>query len=311
MGNLEPMSSLKQSSHPQLPPEFSVSDRRRHLRHQRRWLMLQRLWQILIVGGLAWSVAWLMTRPGWVLQSAESIAVDGAVFLNPDAVRSHLPIDYPQPLFKVATNDLEAHLEELDPIAEATILRHLFPPRLTIYIQEYRPVAILLGNSYGEINPELYDLNSGANPLDPFPNIDNATGFLDENGTWLPFGSYEEMAEGLGDLPTLEVLGMRREYRDQWGKLYDQIRRSPVTVERVDWRQLDNLILKTDLGITHHGVYDEELFARQLQLIDQMREVGTQIDLEAVVYFDVRSPDTPFVQYQTQDGSFQRPLMSP
>ena len=252
-----------------------------------------------------------MTRPGWVLKSPEAIHVDGAVFLNPDAVRSHLPIAYPQPLFKVATDDLENHLEGLEPIAEATILRQLFPPRLTIQIQEYRPVAILLGNSYGEINPELYDLDSTTRPFSTFPGMENATGFLDENGTWLPLGSYEDMNEGLSELPTLEVLGMRREYREQWGKLYEQIRRSPVTVDRIDWRQLDNLILKTDLGITHHGVYDEETFTKQLQLIDQLREIDTQVDLDNVVYFDVRSPETPFIQYETQGVPLQPTFLSP
>ena len=241
-----------------------------------------------------------MTRPGWILQSADAIHVDGAIFLNPEAVRSHLPIDYPQPLFSVATDDLEADLESLEPIAEATILRHLFPPRLTIQIQEYRPVAIILGNSYGDINPDLYDLESKNSSLSSLPGLENATGFLDENGTWLPLGSYEEVDEGLSDLPTLEVLGMRREYREQWGKLYDQIRQSPVTVDRIDWRQLDNLILKTELGITHHGTYDEVTFAKQLQLVDQLRDVGNQIDLSTVVYFDVRLPETPFIQYKTQ-----------
>lgn len=243
-----------------------------------------------------------MTRPGWIVSSPASIQVEGAVFLSPDAVLSHLPIDYPQPLFKVATNELEAHLEGLDPIADATIFRHLFPPRLTVHIQEYRPVAILLGNSYGDTNPELYDLDGTEPSLSPLSVSKEATGFLDENGTWLPLGSYEEMKEGLSDWPSLEVLGMQREYRDQWGKLYDQIRRSPVMVDRIDWRQLDNLRLKTDIGITHHGTYDETTFLKQIHLIDQLRDVGNQIDLDTVVYFDVRSPDTPFVQYNTQAG---------
>lgn len=267
--------------------------------------MLQRTWQLLIVGSLAWGVSWLMTRPGWIVRSPEAIQVEGAVFLNPDAVLSHLPIDYPQPLFKVAADDLETHLEGLEPIADATILRQLFPPRLKVHIQEYRPVAILLGNSYGDINPELYDLNEQSPALNSFPGLEEATGFLDENGTWLPFGSYEDIAEGLGELPTLEVLGMRREYRDQWGLLYDQIRRSPVSVERIDWQQLDNVKLKTELGITHHGPYESATFAQQLQLIDQLRDVGTQIDLDNVTYIDVRSPETPFVQYRTKETPIQ------
>ena len=263
--------------------------------------MLKRTWQFLIVGSLAWGSGWLMTQPGWIVRTPDSIQVEGAVFLSSNAVLSHLPMDYPQSLFKVPIDDLEAHLESLDPIADATILRRLFPPSLTIHIQEYRPVAILLGNSYGDISADLYDVETDV-PVSPLPTNEDATGFLDENGTWLPLGSYKNMEEGLGELPTLEVLGMRREYRDQWGRLYRQIRNSPVVVERIDWRQLDNLSLKTNIGITHHGAYSEETFVKQLHLIDQLRDVGRQIDLDAVVYFDVRSHDTAFVQYKTQDA---------
>lgn len=282
-----------------------MSERRQYLRQQRRGLMVQRAWKFLIVSGLAWGGGWLMTRPGWVVRSPESIQVEGVVFLSPNAVLSHLPINYPQPLFKVKAAELEAHLEGLDPIAEATVLRRLFPPRLTVHIQEYRPVAILLGHSYGDINPELYDLEGAEPSFYPLAGSEEATGFLDENGTWLPLGSYDDMDEGLGELPSLEVLGMRRDYRDQWGKLYDQIRRSPVTVERVDWRQLDNLKLKTEIGTTHHGAYDEGVFLEQMRVIDQLREVGRQIDLDTVTYFDVRSPSTPFVQYNTQGTPVQ------
>ncbi|MEM9216893.1 MAG: FtsQ-type POTRA domain-containing protein [Cyanobacteria bacterium P01_F01_bin.150] len=288
------------SSNSQYLNESSLGERRRYLRHQRRWLMLKRTWQFLIVGSLSWGAGWLMTRPGWIIQSPASIQVEGTVFLSPDAVLSRLPMTYPQPLFKVPTSILEDHLESLEPIADATILRRLFPPSLTIHVQEYRPVAILLGNSYGNINSALYDVGT-EDSLSPANRTEEATGFLDENGTWLPLGSYEDMEEGLGELPTLEVLGMRREYRTQWGKLYKQIRDSPVTVERIDWRQLDNLKLKTEIGMIHHGAYNAATFMKQIYLVDQLRDVGNQIDLDTVIYFDVRSPDTPFVQYKTQD----------
>ncbi|MEB3230272.1 MAG: FtsQ-type POTRA domain-containing protein [Leptolyngbyaceae bacterium] len=275
--------------------------RRRYLRHQRRMGLLQGIWRFLLIAGLAGGAGWLMGRPGWVVQDANAIQVEGTVLLSPEVVRSHLPIQYPQSLFEIPTESLEQHLKSFDPIADATIHRWLFPPRLIVYIQEHRPVALLIGNSYTQNDVPIYGDNLA--PVAP-PELMTVTGFIDAKGTWLPPASYEDMQEGLGELPRLRVIGMRKDQREQWAILYQQLQQSPVDISEVDWRQIDNLILKTEIGISHHGPYDPNTFVAHLQLIDQMRESSQSIDLGQVQYFDFRSLDTPLIQYYPgyQDG---------
>ena len=289
MGNLEHLS------------QGQLKERRQHLRNQRRWGVVRGLWQFLLVSSAAVGMGWVMSRPGWVVRDTQSIQVEGTVFLSPDAVRSHLPIDYPTALFNIPIDDLEAHLKALDPIADAAIRRQLFPPRITVNVQEYHPVAILVGHSYDEKDTRLYKEPQDTHAFQKegiLPIELGATGFLDENGTWLPLGSYQDLEEGLGNLPTLRVLGMKRDYRKEWSTMYQQILQSPVEVLEIDWRQLDNLILKTELGITHHGPYDAETFPDHLKTIDEMRGVERQIEqLDQVEYFDLRSLDSPLIQY--------------
>ncbi|NER00870.1 MAG: FtsQ-type POTRA domain-containing protein [Cyanothece sp. SIO2G6] len=268
--------------------------RRQYLRQQRRLFLLQGLWRFLVIAGLAGGAGWLMGRPGWVIRDVSAIQVEGTILLSPDVVRSHLPIQYPQSLFEIPSEALEAHLESFDPIADATIHRWLFPPRLIVYVQEHRPVALLIGNSYTQQDIPIY----GETNLQTLPHaLMTVTGFIDANGTWLPPASYEDLQEGLGELPTLQIIGMRADQREQWATLYQQIQKSPVQVSEIDWRQIDNLILKTEIGISHHGSYDPNTFADHLQMIDQMRESPQTIDLGQVQYFNFRSLEAPIIQY--------------
>ncbi|MGK7891134.1 MAG: cell division protein FtsQ/DivIB [Leptolyngbyaceae cyanobacterium] len=268
--------------------------RRRHLRHQRRMGLLQGLWRFLVIAGLAGGAGWLMGRPGWVVRNPNAIQVQGTILLSPDVIRSHLPIQYPQALFEIPAESLESHLESFDPIADVTIHRWLFPPRLIVYVQEHRPVALLIGNSYNQQDVPIY----GGADLQSTPHaLMTMTGFIDANGTWLPPASYEDMQEDLGELPTLRVIGMRKDQREQWATLYQQVQQSPVDVSEIDWRQIDNLILKTGIGTSHHGPYDPNTFATHLQTLDQMRESPQTIDLRQVQYFDFRSLEKPIIQY--------------
>ncbi|NET49164.1 MAG: FtsQ-type POTRA domain-containing protein, partial [Merismopedia sp. SIO2A8] len=282
MSNLEPVSPK------------TLYKRRQQLRQQRRWNAIRTLWQFFIVASLAGGTGWLMSRPGWIIHDSSAIEIEGTFFLAPDMVRSQLPIDYPKSLVAIPTDQLEAHLKSLDPIADVVIHRQLFPPRLTVQLQEHHPVALLVGNSYTERDSQLYQIpQQQSSPFDL-----DVTGFIDANGTWLPLTSYQNNTDTtVEELPTLRIIGMRRSYREQWSTLYQQIQQSPVTVTEINWQQIDNLILKTEIGTTYHGPYLPTAFAQQLQTIDQMRSETSQLDPSRVRYIDLRSAETPLIQY--------------
>ncbi len=267
-------------------------ERRRRLRRQRRWRAAQSLWRFLLVVTATGGLIWVITLPGWIIYSPEQIAIDGNEFLPDEAVQSLLPIDYPESIIQIRPHGIERHLKARGPIAEVLINRQLFPPSLTITIQERRPVAMLIGGSYGsadsDTNSDGLRFNQATRRLAP-------TGLIDENGTLIPLENYTALDDSL-ELPDLRIIGMQEHYRPQWVSLYRQISQSPLEIFEIDWQDPANLILNTDLGIVYFGAYDATRFGKQLVVLDQMRSLPEQIDSDQIAYIDVSAPDNPLIQ---------------
>lgn len=263
-----------------------LSERRRQRRRQRRLRAVQAAWRLLVVIALTGGAIWLIKSPVWIVQTADQVDVEGNELLSAERVRSLLPIQYPQPLWAIQPEQLARHLEAGGPIAQATITRRLLPPGIHVQIQERRPVAIA----------EAYE------PLAPGRQPSPQTGLLDATGAWMPLEDYSRLNPTL-DLPTLTVIGLREQEREQWQEIYAELQhfqetaQNPVNISTLDWQRPGNLILQTELGSVHFGVYQTpDKFATQLQALNQMRQLPAGIEPGQIEYIDLQNPEYPLLQ---------------
>lgn len=247
-----------------------------------------------MLGGITAGLLWVVSLPDWTVRSADQVEVEGNQFLSADTIRSLLPIRYPQFLLTLKLQALSKRLEAEAPIAEATVTRHLFPPGLTVHIQERYPVAVA------------YATSSGSTPAagGSLAAVNAPTALIDEKGTLIPYDRYVELNPSR-NLPSLKVIGMQEQYRPQWDSLYQQISRSPVKVLEIDWSEPGDLVLRTEMGIVHFGAYGPR-FARQLLALDQMRQLPQRVPADQIAYIDLRNPDTPLLR-MVQSGKLEAP----
>lgn len=269
----------------------NLTDRRKWLRRQRRLRAWRSLWRSLLVSGLTIGAVWVTTLPIWVVRHPSQVTIEGNELLSAQTVQSLLPIAYPQSLLTLQPQTIAQRLETQAPIADATVTRHLFPPGLTVRIQERYPVAI----AYPDRNVSRSSVAQ--------PSVTSQVGLLDAEGTWMPLESYTALNQAF-TMPTLKVIGMRGDYRAQWKELYDILLRSPVQVSEINWQDPGNLILTTELGVVHFGSYSPR-FAIQLRTLDQMRFLAEQTGSEQIIYIDLRNPAAPLLQ------TLQTPNRSP
>lgn len=250
-----------------------LNQRRRTLRRQRRVRFFQSGWRRIAVLGLAAGSVWAATLPAWVIRQPEQIEIEGNRLISSQALRSRLPLTYPQSLLKIEPHAIAEALKSEAPIAEATVDRQLFPPSLTVRIQERVPVAV--STSRGA--------PSAAQPA-----------LLDESGLLIPLKSYTALNQSF-KLPTLKVTGQPESYRPYWSAFYQTVLQSRVKVLEVSWDDPANLILKTELGVIHFGAYSDK-FPNQLRRLDQMRRLNSRINPSQISYIDLSDPESPKVQ---------------
>jgi cell division protein FtsQ len=259
--------------------QAQLTSRRKKLRRERRIKSFQAIWRSLFVGGMATSLVWAITLPEWVIRQPEQVVIEGNHFLSSQAIRSLLPLSYPQSLLRVEPQAIANSLESKAPIAEATVSRQLVPPGLTIQVKERKPVAIAQAAT-----------PNNAKTTHPT----QTAGLLDEQGVWMPKSSYSELEKNL-ELPTLKVIGKSEQYRPYWSEVYQAVSHSPVKVFEIDWQNPANLILKTELGNVHFGPYSSR-FPEQLGVLDRMRELPTHINPSQIAYIDLKNPEFPAIQ---------------
>ena len=259
--------------------QAELTTRRKKLRRARRIKSFQAIWRSLFVGGMASSLVWALTLPDWVIRQPEQVVIEGNHFLSTKAVRSLLPLSYPQSILRVEPQAIANSLESQAPIAKATVSRQLLPPGLTIQIKERKPVAI--AQATAAQNTKASQSTQSA-------------GLLDEQGVWMPRSSYTKLDQDL-ELPTLKVIGSMVQYRPYWSEVYQAVSHSPVKVFEIDWRDPANLILKTELGNVYFGPYSSR-FSEQLRVLDRMRELPSLIQQSKIAYIDLKNPDFPAIQ---------------
>jgi cell division protein FtsQ len=266
-----------------------MADRRRKLRRQRRWRILQTTWQIVSISSLAIGAIWVATLPDWVLRDPAQVEIEGNKILTTDTIRSLLAIKYPQFLLAIEPKAIAQRLEDSQaPIAEVQVTRRLFPPSLTVHIQERYPVAVvyMIPTTPVPTNPK----QKAASPAEPVP-----VSLVDDRGYIISYEKYVSLNKSR-DLPTLKVFGMQEQYRAQWTSLYQRISQSPVKVSEIDWREPGNLIFRTELGTVHLGSYTPTRLGEQLQALDRMRKLPDQVNPDEMEYINLNNPQTPQVK---------------
>lgn len=283
-GNISPLS------------QADLAQRRQRLRRQRRVRLFQAIWRVTAVSGFAAGVVWVSTLPVWLIQSPSQIKVEGNRFLPNEAIRSVLPITYPQSLLHLEPQVLVKELKSKAPISDAVVSRQLFPPGLTIRVKERYPVAIALLSAADE------QLLGQKAPKDGEES--SRVSFLDENGMTIPLENYELLQRSV-KLPELKVIGNQEYYRAHWSKLYRETSQSPVKITEIDFQNPANLVLKTELGTVHLGSYGAR-FPAQIKTLDRMRKLPNQISLNQIAYIDLRNPVSPVLQMK---GSSEAPKL--
>ncbi len=268
-----------------------LAQRRQKLRQRRRVRLLQTSWRVLAVCGLAGGVVWAAMLPTWMIRRPEQVTIEGNHFIPVRTLRSLLPIAYPQSLFRVEPQAIARALQAKAPLSEVIVNRQLFPPSLIVQVKERRPVALAVPTEREQALPSGSQRSESA----------AKTGLLDESGMWIPLESYTALDHSL-KVPSLRVIGNPDSYRPFWSKLYREIKQGPpLNVTEVDWRDPTNLIIKTDLGLTHLGPYGAQ-FSYQLKTLDRMRKLSGHTSFNQIVYIDLRNPDVPTVQMAKSKG---------
>lgn len=259
--------------------QTELISRRQKLRHQRRIRAVQTIWRSLVLCGLAGGLVWVTTTPEWVIRKPEQIAVEGNRLLSRQAIRSFVPLSYPQSLWRLQPQEIAEKLQAQAPIAQATVTRQLLPPGLTIQVKERQPVAIAQPTTIQK---------------DRAPSKPSSVELLDEQGVLMPLEKYAALNSSV-QLPSLKIIGSPEQYRPYWPELYRAVSHSPVKVFAIDCQNPTNMVLKTELGNVHFGSYSPR-FAEQLSILDRMRELPAHLKASQIGYIDLKNPDNPSIQ---------------
>ena len=254
-----------------------LKNRRAQLKRRRQVRFWQGMWRSLAILGLTGAIVWGVSLPDWTIDTPEKIKIKGNKLLSISAIRSLVPLSYPQSILEIEPEKLSREIETKAPIARATVTRQLLPPSLTIEVTERNPVAIVL--------PAF----SSPNSTDP------EIGIVDEQGFWIPKNSYADLENTL-ELPELIVIGLDEHFRPYWPEIYRAVSRSGVKVFEINLQSPNNLVLKTELGRVHLGTYSAFLFQQQLRVLAKMRQLPNRVRASQIDYIDLSNPDDPSVQ---------------
>jgi cell division protein FtsQ len=77
--------------------------------------------------------------------------------------------------------------------------------------------------------------------------------------------------------------------------LYQLINQSPVKIFAVECQDLNNLILKTELGSVHLGTYTSQL-TEQFKTLAEIKKLPERTKIEEIDYIDLSDPRSPSIQ---------------
>lgn len=248
-----------------VPP--SHHSRRKALRSQRRWKFWQGVWRFVLLTGFSGGLVWGFSHPHWLIRSVSQISIEGNQWLSDDKIAKMLKVSYPQTLWQFPSQTLKQQLEKQPPLQEVVLSRELFPPHIVVTVEERVPIVEAVS--------------------------EGKKGFLDQEGVFIPATFYNATDKRL-KFP-FQVLGYQTKYQAAWQSLYPITQQSPLKIDRLDWRNPNNLILETELGRVYLGAYSDH-FPQQLKVLSQMIDLPSRLPKDRVNYIDLSNPTQPTVQ---------------
>jgi cell division protein FtsQ len=177
-------------------------------------------------------------------------------------------------LVGLGSEQLTAKPIERGLMVDTRIGRGIFPPHLTVRVQDFPPVARLVRDAASET--QIY---------------------IDERGLELPISSYRQSVSQ--SLPTLQLLLPAQGSCPQWVQLYRVVRTSPVAIGVIDCRDSHNLSLQTEVGKVRLGAFsDLNRLTSQIQQLDRLREWQKHTLDRDIEGLDLENPDLPKLQLQ-------------
>jgi cell division protein FtsQ len=266
---ITPIDSVSQSASVE-----QIKQRRRQLKRQRRNRAVRSLWQFMCVCGIFVGSLWGICQLDWTISKPEQVRIEGNQYLRDTTIRSMLEISYPTSLVALGSEQLTAKPIERGLMVDARIDRGIFPPHLTVRVQDLPPVARLVRDPASET--QIY---------------------IDERGLELPLASYRQSVSQ--SLPTLQLLLPAQGACPQWVQLYRVVRTSPVAIGVIDCRDPHNLSLQTEVGKVRLGAFsDLNRLTSQIQQLDRLREWQKHTLDRDVEGLDLENPDLPKLQLQ-------------
>jgi cell division protein FtsQ len=287
--------------------ETELGRRRQQLQRIRRDRFAAVAWQMLAASGMAAGLLWWIAQPTWLIARSEQVKIEGNHWLSDKAVRSLMPLSYPQSLWGIQPQALASKLETTGPIAKAKVTRNLFPPSLTVEVAERLPVAVAQPSAMVGRKTDKQKV-----------------GWLDAKGGWMPFDSYttdkqsknssignnSQETQSQRSLPSLKVIGDLELYRAEWPKFYQGFSGLTVKVFEIDWQNPNNLILKTEIGTVHLGPPSSRTI-EQLKVLNRMRQLPKQLDSSKIAYIDLKNPASPTIYQVFIPGSSENSSPAP
>lgn len=246
---------------------------RLRLQRRRQVQLLQAIWRFMVGGTIVGGLFWSIVLPNWIIRQRSQVEIEGNRLIDRETIYALLPLSYPQFLWQLPTQRLIQELESQPPIERVKITRRILPPSLTIQIEERQPVAIALPTQ-------------GTDP--------QGLSFLDREGVSIPRHFYAKVGKNF-PLPVLKVKGWREQNRPYWPQLYQLINQSPVKIFAVECQDLNNLILKTELGSVHLGTYTSQL-TEQFKTLAEIKKLPERTKIEEIDYIDLSDPRSPSIQ---------------
>lgn len=255
-----------------------LKSRRQKLQGKRRLKALQATWRFCAIAAIAGGSLWIVTLPQWIV-GKQSLEIVGNRLVSQEQIRELIPLETPQSVWQLPTQQIIARLKATPPIADAKITRQILPPKLTVEVTERQPVAVAVSG--------------------------REVGFIDAQGIFIPKSFYEQAGQNW-KVPKLRAIGYRDLYRQQWTQLYSFVARSPVKVLEVDWRNANNLVLNTELGTVYFGSFTER-FPEQLSVLAQMRQLPSRVPSDRMAYIDLSDPAFPTIQLKPPKSNRRDP----
>jgi cell division protein FtsQ len=251
-------------------PGPRTAERRRQLRQQRRQERLKNLWRILVLGGSAAGLGWLLLREGWVVAGPGQVEVVGSRQVSREQVIREGQLRFPLPLLGLSPQQLRSQLAAALPVERVQVSRLMLPPRLRIELTDREAVA------------QAQRRTGKGQEL----------GYVDRLGHWM--SSRQQRSGSATTAPQVRVIGWQERLRQPLALVLAKRDQLGSRLEEVRFEPNGSLGLRTAaLGTVHLGPPDERL-PRRLEVLQHLSErLPQQLQRLKVQSIDLSDPEKP------------------